>query len=75
MKDDAPVTPPSPPSTIEPLLTVAEASRTFNLKVHVLRRAIKAGAIPAYSLVNRRIRLRASDINAAIQASRRVGGR
>jgi hypothetical protein len=67
--------PPSSPSTIEPLLTLAEASRAFNLKVHVLRKAVKAGIIPAYSLANRRVRLRGSDINAAIEASRRVGGR
>jgi excisionase family DNA binding protein len=67
--------PPSQPTTFEALLTVAEASRVFNLKAHVLRKAVKTGAIPAYSLANRRIRLRASDINAAIEASRRVGGR
>jgi len=59
------------PSRYEPLLTVAEACVVFNLKPHVLRRAIKIGAIPSYSLANRRIRLRASDIDAAIQASTR----
>ena len=54
----------------EPLLTIAEACSVFNLKPHVLRRAIKARSIPSYRLGNGRIRLRASDINAAIQASR-----
>jgi excisionase family DNA binding protein len=57
----------------EPLLTIAEACVLFNLKLHVLRRAIKAGSIPTYRLGNGRIRLRASDIIAAIEASRRGG--
>jgi excisionase family DNA binding protein len=55
----------------EPLSTIAEACATFNLKPHVLRRAIKAGTIPSYRFGNGRIRLRASDIEAAIAASRR----
>jgi excisionase family DNA binding protein len=55
----------------EPLLTIAEACEAFNLQPHVLRRAIKSGAIPAYRLGNGRIRARASDIEVAIQASRR----
>jgi excisionase family DNA binding protein len=58
---------------IEPLITIPEACATFNLRPHVLRRAIKAGAIPSYRLVSRRILLRASDINAAIEASKTGG--
>ena len=57
----------------EPLLTIAEACSLFNLKPHVLRRAIKAGSIPTYRLGNRRIRVRASDIVAAIDSSRSGG--
>lgn len=57
----------------ESLLTIAEACSLFNLKPHVLRRAIKARSIPSYRLGNGRIRLRASDINAAIEASRSGG--
>lgn len=53
----------------EPLVTIAEACGVFNLKPHVLRRAIKARSIPSYRLGNGRIRLRASDIDAAIEAS------
>jgi excisionase family DNA binding protein len=59
----------------EPLLTIAEACGVFNLKPHVLRRAIKSRSIPSYRLGNGRIRLRASDINAAIEASRGGGDR
>lgn len=61
------------PPTHEPLLTIVEACRFFNLKPHVLRRAIKAGAIPSYRIGNGRIRLRSSDISSAIEASRRGG--
>lgn len=59
----------------EPLLTINEACGLFNLKPHVLRRAIKAGSIPSYRLGNGRIRLRASDISAAIEASRSGGAK
>jgi excisionase family DNA binding protein len=59
----------------ERLLTIAEACGLFNLKPHVLRRAIKARSIPSYRLGNGRIRLRASDINAAIEASRSGGAK
>jgi excisionase family DNA binding protein len=57
----------------EPLLTIVEACGLYNLKPHVLRRAIKARAIPSYRIGNGRIRLRASDIDAAIEASRDGG--
>jgi excisionase family DNA binding protein len=59
----------------EPLLTIVEACSVFNLKPHVLRRAIKARSIPSYRFGNGRIRLRASDINAAIEASRSGGAK
>ena len=54
----------------EPLLTIAEACSLFNLRPHIIRRAIKARSIPSYRFGNGRIRLRASDIDAAIEASR-----
>ncbi len=57
----------------EPLLTIAEACGLFNLKPHILRRAIKARSVPSYRLGNGRIRLRASDIDAAIEVSRTGG--
>jgi excisionase family DNA binding protein len=67
--------PPPRASSYESLLTISEACATFNLKPHVLRRAIKSAAIPAYHLGNGRIRVRASDIEAAIQASTRGGAK
>jgi excisionase family DNA binding protein len=57
----------------EPLLTVSEACPLFNLKPHILRGAIKIGAIPVYRFGNGRIRLRGSDIARAIEASRTGG--
>jgi excisionase family DNA binding protein len=63
------------PLSHEPLLTIAEACSLFNVEPHVLRRAIKEGSIPSYRLGNGRIRLRASDINAAIEASRSGGAK
>jgi excisionase family DNA binding protein len=67
--------PAQPRAHHEPLLTIAEACAVFNLKPHVLRRAIKARSIPGYRLGNGRIRLRASDITAAIDASRAGGAK
>jgi excisionase family DNA binding protein len=67
---------PSQPETRhEPLLTVAEACRAFNVKPHVLRNDIKAGSLPSYRLGNGRIRLRASDITVVIDASRSGGAK
>jgi excisionase family DNA binding protein len=62
--------PSQPSAKPEPLLTVAQACALFNLKPHVLRQAIRSKSIPIYRLGNGRIRLRASDITAAIDASR-----
>ena len=59
----------------EPLITIAEACGVFNLKPHVLRRAVKARSIPSYRIGNGRIRLRASDINTAIESSRSGGAK
>jgi excisionase family DNA binding protein len=68
--------PPQPsPLSHEALLTIVEACRLFNLKAHVLRRAINVGSIPSYRLGNGRIRLRASDISRAIEASRSGGAK
>jgi excisionase family DNA binding protein len=74
MSSVAALDPPSPPSP-EPLLTIAEACVVFNLKPHVLRRAIKSGLLLSYRIGNGRIRVRASDITAAINASRSGGAK
>ena len=62
-------------TTPEPLLTITEACGVFNRKPHALRRAIKDGTLPSYRLGNGRILLRASDISAAIEASRSGGAK
>ena len=67
--DLPPQTPPHP----EPLLTLRQAAGAFNVGVHALRRAIKAGSIPSYRIGNARVRVRSSDIARAIEASRRGG--
>ena len=67
----APVDAPAGPRP-EPLLTITEACRLYNLKPHVLRKAIKRGDLKTYRIGNGRIRVRASDIEALILAS--VGG-
>lgn len=59
----------------EPLLTITEACGVFNRKPHAFRQAIRDGTLPSYRLGNGRILLRASDISAAIEASRSGGAK
>lgn len=56
--------------TPEPLLTVTEAASVMGLKHWQIRRAIKRGELPAYAAFSQRWRVRLSDIEAVIQASR-----
>jgi excisionase family DNA binding protein len=66
--------PPSQPSAKpEPLLTIGEACVLYNVRPHHLRRAIRAGTIPRYQIGTSRIRVRATDIERAIEASRAGG--
>ena len=63
-----------PSSKPEPLLTTGEACALFNLKPHVLRRAIKRGGRSrAIQSEIRASNPRASDIERAIEASRTAG--
>ena len=57
----------------ERLLTIAEACNLFNLPLHALRRAVRLGSIPSYRVGNGRVRLRGSDIERTISASRTGG--
>ena len=57
----------------ERLLTIAEACTLFNLPLHALRRAVRLGSIPSYRVGNGRVRLRGSDIERTIGASRTGG--
>jgi excisionase family DNA binding protein len=56
-------------------MTLREAAAAFNVGLHVLRRAIRAGSLPSYRIGNGRIRVRASDIERVIEASRTGGAK
>lgn len=58
---------------IEPFLTVQKAAKELGVHTWALRRAIKAGTIPAYQPFNGRKLLRLSEVVAAINASK-IGG-
>ncbi|GGA91226.1 hypothetical protein GCM10011491_19040 [Brucella endophytica] len=54
----------------EKFLTVATAAAALGVHTWALRRAIKNGAIPAYTPFNSRILVRLSEVVAAIDASK-----
>jgi len=56
--------------THEPLMTVRHAAEAMGLRYWLVLRAVKNGDIPTYQLGNGRRRVRLSDIEAAIIASR-----
>lgn len=58
---------------VEPFLTLQQAAQKLGVHVWALRRAIKAGNIPAYAPFNGRKLVRLSEVVAAINASK-VGG-
>lgn len=62
----------TPPPT-EKLVTIADAASALGIHIWALRRAVKAGTIPAYTPFNGRKLLRLSEVVAAIDASR-IGG-
>lgn len=53
----------------EPFLTIQEAAALLNLPVFKLRRAVKAGIVPFYTLANRRRLVRLPEIIAVIERS------
>lgn len=57
----------------EPLLTIQAAAEALSLHAWKLRRAIKAGLIPSYRLLNSRRLVRLSEVVAVIEASREGG--
>lgn len=57
-------------SGIEPMLTIQRAAEILGVHVWALRRAIKAGTIPAYVPFNRRKLVRLSEVTAAINAAK-----
>ena len=60
-------------SDVEPFLTLQQAAKELGVHVWALRRAVKAGTIPAYAPFNGRKLVRLSEVVAAINASK-IGG-
>jgi excisionase family DNA binding protein len=63
----------NPAKSPEPYVTINQAAEALGIHPWALRRAVKAGAIPAYAPFNSRRLVRQSEVVAAIQASK-VGG-
>lgn len=57
-------------STPEPLLNIRQAAKAIGVKYWLLLHAVNRGDVPTYTLGNTRRRVRLSDIEAMIQASR-----
>lgn len=57
----------------EPLLTINAAATALGVHTWKLRRAIKAGLVPSYRLLNSRRLVRLSEVVAVIEASREGG--
>lgn len=55
------------------LLTIAEAAAAIGAKEWQLRRAVKRGAVPAYTPFNSRKLVRLADVLAVIEASKTGG--
>ena len=62
------------PLATEPLLPINHAAAALGLHTWKLRRAIKAGLVPSYTLLNSRRLVRLSEVVAVIEASRAGGG-
>jgi excisionase family DNA binding protein len=58
---------------VEQLLTIQQAATALSVHPWALRRAVKAGTIPAYAPFNGRKLVRLSEVISAINASK-VGG-
>jgi excisionase family DNA binding protein len=58
---------------VERLLTIQKAAEKLGVHVWALRRAIKAGTIPAYAPFNGRKLVRLTEVAAAINAAKVVG--
>lgn len=52
----------------DPFLSIPQAAEQLGIPVSTLRRAVNAGTVPAHRPFSRRIRVRVSEIVAAIEA-------
>ena len=62
------------PAAPERLLTIKVAADLLGIHYWKLRRAVKQGGVPSYTLQNSRRLVKLSEVVAAIEASRRGGG-
>lgn len=62
------------PGLAEPWHTLPKAAEALNVPVSTLRRAAKEGRIPTHRPFNRRVRVRLSEVTAAIVGAQ-MGGR
>jgi hypothetical protein len=58
----------------EPLITIKAAANVLGLGPWKLGRAAKQGAFPTYRILNSRKLVKLSEVIAAIEANRQVGG-
>ena len=61
------------PVNVEQMVPISKAAAVFGVHTWALRRAVKAGKIPAYQPFNSRKLVRLSEVEAAINAAK-VGG-
>ncbi len=57
----------------EPFISIRVAAARLQLPIFKLRRAVKAGIIPTYYVVNKRQLVRLSEVVAAIERTRKGG--
>lgn len=62
------------PKSAEPYFTIPQTADLLSIPVSTLRRAVNSGAVPYHRPFSNRIRLRISEVIAAIEA-RQMGGR
>lgn len=58
---------PNNPKTFEPYLTIPQAARDLGVPVSSFRRAVGAGEVPSHRPFNQRVRVRLSEVVAAIE--------
>lgn len=58
------------PGQLERLYTIKQAAELMGVKYWLMLHAVNTGVIPSYRLGNTRRRVRCSDIEAVLQASR-----
>jgi excisionase family DNA binding protein len=61
------------PAALPKFLTIGAAAKVIGIPYFKLQRAVRAGLIPSYRLLNNRRLLKLSEVLAAIDSTREVG--